>query len=770
MRTIGIIKNVAGALLVTVTTALALTACHPDDDPGTGGTDGDMITVSRLEVGIESIGATTGTRAGDAGTRAEGVYAGVKTEFVDGEVLHLYVSAKVSGHLTNELATATYTAGTTDGTAGTWSISPALMLPENAVDMSIIAFYDGKKTEYKEDDSEQFFIDLIAATTGVTIVSEGGNPTPVSDNACDALIASNADDMGGSITLGANGALTIKLAHASALIRLGKVENRLSGKEIKAVEAVVYEYGMGISHYRPISLVMTNADGGYAGAEAFSYVFYESAPYVLTSFIVTINDKGSTGTGGDEVLIIPVPDATGTLGSGNPIKDSEGKPVTGQPVLSGKKYTYHLVLAPGKLTATLDGNDDNLQWTDKGQLLTTPTGYIPLYNAEDLKKIGTETDYPLSGNYILMADIDLATAANGGGGDDANWTPIGTFTGRFNGNGHTITGMRVNTNGNVGFFGYIKDAVIYNLHFEGASVMGTEGNNNAGTLVGYANKGSIALCSATGCTVSGKKNVGGLVGYCDGLHLTRCYAIDCTVTSNTNNCVGGLIGQNEVNYYLGLTGRLTACYTAGCTVTITVDNDGRTIAGGLVGYTSGDLYGCYALYAAVTATGGSDNYSGALAGHLNGAQIISCYATNNTSNTGNSANNMLIVHIDNYPTITGCISPLKDPNGVPDAPSETLNSSGYSIIYRGTEAGYAPLVKKSDNSDIAERTGVRTVVVNTTDGNATEYGSSSADIPPGGIYVVSRTWKAAKIWKIDTNDADKKKNAPFINWSYDGEK
>lgn len=758
MKTIKTIKNVAGALLVTVTTALALTACHPDDDPGTGGTDG-MITVSRLEVGIESIGST-GTRAGDAGTRAEGVYAGVKTKFVDGDVIHLYAEAAIN----DKFANATYT-------AGTWTINPALILPKNmATDAQIAALYDGKDAEYKDENAA--LIAQSSACIGITADENGNNPVFVTANAGDALIASNFDTSGkGGITLGANGALTIKFIHMNALIRLGKVENKLQGKKIKAVEAVVYESGNNISQYRNIPLNITGADD-YTGAEAFSYVYNVMPPYVLTSFVVTINDASSNDSNGEK-LIIPVPDATGTLD--DEIKDSEGKPVTGQPVLSGKRYTYHLILAPGKLTATLDGNDDNLQWTDKGQLLTAPTGYIPLYNAEDLKKIGTENSgFPLDGKYILMADIDLATAANGGG-DDANWTPIGKnengkrFTGRFNGNGHTIEGMKVSTSNYASFFGAIDGAVIYNLHFEGASVASNGDYSYAGTLAGYASGCSIALCSATDCTVSGKFHSGGLVGYNSYSHFTRCYAINCTVTNNSSfSYAGGLIGTND---YSGI---ITSCYTAGCMVTATNEANGNGYAGGLIGLNSGNtLYGCYALYAAATATSSSN--SGALAGYLSAdsrssSSVTSCYATNNTS----TASNKLVSGIDGTtpPTITGCISPLNTPQE--GNPTETLidysgvignggSGTSYGITYRDGTDGYAPLV-----SSIADCSDVRTVIVNTTGSDVTEnLGSSTTTIPPGGIYFVSRTWKAASIWK-PINDGNKM-NAPFIDWSYEGE-
>lgn len=812
MRTIGIIKNVAGALLVTITTALALTACHPDDDiDGTGGTDGDMITVSRLEVGIEAIGSTgtragdaadtragdaAGTRAADASTRTEGTYAGVKTEFVDGDVLH--ICAEAGGN--KKYATATYRASEADGTPGSWSISPALMLPKDGAS-TLEIFYDGGTQEYGSESATAKFSEVLADVT------TGNSDGIRSDPATDVLYA-HSSKIAGSVSV-ANGALTIKLRHANAFIRLGKVENNLTGRNIVAVAAVVCDYrndDNGGSSTLEKTILLNQASGGSGdfGTEAFSYTNGGVGnPYVLTSFVVTISD-GNGNTGGDEKLIIPVPDATGGV-----IKDFDGKAVTGQPVLSGKKYTYHLVLAPGKLTATLDGNSIP-SWNDKGQLVTAPDGYIPIYSAEELKKIGvkdennsenykytyTYTDasgtekslpYSLDGKYILMAEIDLGNAAVTKDGGDENWTPIGKtgdgnqFTGRFNGNGHTITRMRVNTSeSHAGFFGVIDGAVIYNLHFEGASVTNT--STYVGTLAGYATGSSIALCSATDCMVSNKSFSGGLMGYSSNTHLTRCYAINCTVTSGyndmSNSYAGGLVGRNDSGSGSSSGSSITAaCYTAGCTVAVATNMPSSSgYAGGLVGnntYSSGNntLYGCYALYAAVTATG-NKHYLGALAGYLNSGNIISCYATSNNSSTGGSASNMLVggIYEGGTFTITDCISPLKDP-GDDGTPSETLIGSGYGITYRDADAGYALLVKNSDNSDIADCDNVRTVIVNTSGNiNVTEPGSSSSvTIPLGGIYVVSRTWKAAGIWKIDLTDADKQKNAPFINWSYDGE-
>ena len=52
-------------------------------------------------------------------------------------------------------------------------------------------------------------------------------------------------------------------------------------------------------------------------------------------------------------------------------------------------------------------------------------------NAEDLGKIGRHPDYPLDGTYQQTADIDV----------NKDHKPIGTFTGKYDGECHTISGL-----------------------------------------------------------------------------------------------------------------------------------------------------------------------------------------------------------------------------------------------------------------------------------------------------------------------------------------
>src|SRR5689334_18900442 len=108
----------------------------------------------------------------------------------------------------------------------------------------------------------------------------------------------------------------------------------------------------------------------------------------------------------------------------------------------------------------------------------------------------------LSGSYRLVADVDC-TGFDAGDGD--GFYPIGdelgAFTGTFDGNGHTITGLTI-TRPNwdyVGLFGATNGAVLERVGLEGVQVQGATG---VGALVGGATDTVVRESYATG-TVSG---------------------------------------------------------------------------------------------------------------------------------------------------------------------------------------------------------------------------------------------------------------------------
>ena len=101
----------------------------------------------------------------------------------------------------------------------------------------------------------------------------------------------------------------------------------------------------------------------------------------------------------------------------------------------------------------------------------------------------------------LQADLDLT-------GHDFTGLPV--FSGHFDGQGHTISGLVLGGGGDVqGFFRYLEaSAVVEDLHLQG-----TTGGDDAtiqGLLAGE-NRGLVRGCSASG-QVTANQEAGGLVG------------------------------------------------------------------------------------------------------------------------------------------------------------------------------------------------------------------------------------------------------------------
>ena len=198
--------------------------------------------------------------------------------------------------------------------------------------------------------------------------------------------------------------------------------------------------------------------------------------------------------------------------------------------------------------------------------------FMPIYTAQELQNINSD----LSGTYKLMNDIDLSSLPLTAAG---NWTAIGTeadpFKGTFDGNGKTISGLKINKPAadNQGLFGYnngvIKNVVLSNVNIIGKTNVGgicgynfkekidtsdigiisgcyvsgsVSGDTNVGGICGCSSVGKILLCCNKG-SISGKTYIGGICG-CNTLHIENCYNIGSV--SGSGYC-GGICGGNNGN-------------------------------------------------------------------------------------------------------------------------------------------------------------------------------------------------------------------------------
>ena len=258
---------------------------------------------------------------------------------------------------------------------------------------------------------------------------------------------------------------------------------------------------------------------------------------------------------------------------------------------AGEEYTYTVSLAAAK---------------DPGYTVSEDGKTYEVYNAEGLKNIAelVNEEWKSDINITLTNNIDLT---------GIDWTPIGkddnkAYTGTFDGNGKTITGLTVTrSNRYTGLFGFIKGTV--------KNVVLTEVNITSGTFVGgvagWSFGGNIENCSVSG-SVSGSSgsDVGGVVGYQQVGSITGCSS---SATVKGTERAGGVVGVTN-----GGTTPLTACYATG---NVTVENDGTSNAwaGGIVGMNgTGTLIACYA------AGNVSGNIVGGAVG-VNYATVTACY-------------------------------------------------------------------------------------------------------------------------------------------------
>ncbi len=163
---------------------------------------------------------------------------------------------------------------------------------------------------------------------------------------------------------------------------------------------------------------------------------------------------------------------------------------------------------------------------------TAPSGYTEIIDAEGLRSMSSN----LSGNYILMKDIDMT---------DEEWTLSSTtFSGILDGNNYTISNINIESNYTyVGMFGYINSGTVKNLIIDNISVTSTN-NKYIGALAGYIKESNITNVQIKDTKIIGKGIIGGLVGYndsstMDNIQTTGLTDIMATV-SITN--IGGIIG------------------------------------------------------------------------------------------------------------------------------------------------------------------------------------------------------------------------------------
>lgn len=238
----------------------------------------------------------------------------------------------------------------------------------------------------------------------------------------------------------------------------------------------------------------------------------------------------------------------------------------------------------GSRFGTATGTYINL--TKVAKIGETKTASVPVYNyvttngddwdiytlittAEEFAAIGQDTT-KWSANYVLANDIDVSGVQLSSIGD-----PGTLYTGKFSGDGHTISHINLKKgNGYGSLFGYVKDKVML-LAVNGEIDLG---NNDAGGICGNLSYGEIYGCSFIG-TVKGA-TVGGICAHVGSGKISQCFFAG---DLQGRNATAGICGMG------GNVGGINHCISI-ATIDIT-ENDGN-----LAGITNSRDYGvtnCY---------------------------------------------------------------------------------------------------------------------------------------------------------------------------------
>ena len=267
-------------------------------------------------------------------------------------------------------------------------------------------------------------------------------------------------------------------------------------------------------------------------------------------------------------------------------------------------------------TGSVDTWDVDTSWFDYLDPKTQYTisteaqlrGLASLVNEEQYLWKPNRTESFEGVTFVLTRDITLTDA----------WTPIGidnqiTFAGVFDGKGHSITGIELQSEDPYcGFFGHLSGTVC-NLTLEG-NVSST--GEYCGGLTGYVgDTGRIDNCTCN-VQVAGKDDVGGIAGYVRGGWIRGSVNYGEVIGANmvggiTGECRGGairncgnrgLIVSNGAGSFNNGTGgiagrsvaasRLISCYNTGDIIS------SNEATGGICGYTNSTgsvVVNCYSI-------------------------------------------------------------------------------------------------------------------------------------------------------------------------------
>ena len=230
------------------------------------------------------------------------------------------------------------------------------------------------------------------------------------------------------------------------------------------------------------------------------------------------------------------------------------RPQSNVELVANSRYIYTinvnatgLTLAGCTIGEWADGGREEGTAEDLGYFIQDDGSYA-VYTANGLKECAETVQSDPALNIILTTDIDLT---------GKEWTPIGRprgYTGTFDGQGHTITGLNISPSEDAAalFHQINGDGTVMNLQLKDVTYNGVTAMGG----IAHGNYGTITACSVTG-TLTNNGHVGGIAATNLGT-ITACW-FSGTITGGSS--IGGIAGSNtNAGSY---NGKITACYWSG---------------------------------------------------------------------------------------------------------------------------------------------------------------------------------------------------------------
>ena len=350
--------------------------------------------------------------------------------------------------------------------------------------------------------------------------------------------------------------------------------------------------------------------------------------------LCTMQAWGQTAT-----TITPTQPTAGDGSSGNPYQIS-----------SAAELYWFAALVNGTLT---DGTSKNVAACARLTADITLNSGTFSYSKETKQEYGTDYyNYTISYNGNAIAGI-FENGSFSGEVEESHkpleWKPLGNdnsgyqYTGTFDGQGHTITGLYVNATGYAGFVGYANGCTIQNLKLVKACMLNTGESWSSGAICGRSlGADKIDNCSFDGLMVSKSSSIGGICGQISNNGtVTNCHAkgeiIGCSFSGGSGvQSIGGIVGETG---YQNDNARIENCYSE---AVIFSNRNGGLSVGGICGYLQkGSIICCYNT-GALTATQDRSKLGGVCGALGNSATgynpvILRCYNTATVSCTSTSA-------------------------------------------------------------------------------------------------------------------------------------